>query len=64
MSSDPAMPGRGIVAQTILKALLEHYPAIERSRNGLHPLFRHFSWPYGIPSHVSPETPGWIHEAR
>ena len=36
----------------------ERYPAIERDRNGLHRLFRQFSWPYGIPSHVSPETPG------
>ena len=40
----------------------ERYPAIERDRNGLHRLFRQFSWPYGVPSHVSPETPGSIHE--
>ena len=40
----------------------ERYPAIERNRNGLHRLFRQFSWPYGIPSHVAPETPGSIHE--
>src|SRR4029078_8019003 len=36
--------------------------AIERSRNGLQRLFRQFSWPHGIPSHVAPETPGSIHE--
>ena len=40
----------------------ERYPAIERDRNGLQRLFRQFSWPYGVPSHVSPETPGSIHE--
>jgi xylulose-5-phosphate/fructose-6-phosphate phosphoketolase len=28
----------------------------------LHRLFRQFSWPYGVPSHVAPETPGSIHE--
>jgi xylulose-5-phosphate/fructose-6-phosphate phosphoketolase len=54
----PGHGGPGLVAQTYL----EHYPAIERSRNGLQRLFRQFSWPYGIPSHVSPETPGSIHE--
>ncbi len=51
------------MAQTSLEgSYTERYPAIERSRNGLHRLFRQFSWPYGIPSHVSPETPGSIHE--
>jgi xylulose-5-phosphate/fructose-6-phosphate phosphoketolase len=51
------------VAQTYLEgSYTEHYPAIERSRNELQRLFRQFSWPYGIPSHVSPETPGSIHE--
>jgi xylulose-5-phosphate/fructose-6-phosphate phosphoketolase len=51
------------VAQTYLEgSYTEHYPAIERSRSGMLRLFRQFSWPYGIPSHVSPETPGSIHE--
>ena len=59
----PGHGGPGLVAQTYLEgSYTEHYPAIERSRNGLHRLFRQFSWPYGIPSHVSPETPGSIHE--
>jgi hypothetical protein len=59
----PGHGGPGVVAQTYLEgSYTEHYPAIERSRNGLHRLFRQFSWPYGIPSHVSPETPGSIHE--
>jgi xylulose-5-phosphate/fructose-6-phosphate phosphoketolase len=59
----PGHGGPGIVAQSYLEgSYTEHYPAIERSRSGLHRLFRQFSWPYGIPSHVSPEVPGSIHE--
>ena len=59
----PGPGGPGLVAQTYLEgSYTERYPAIERSRNGLHRLFRQFSWPGGIPSHVSPETPGSIHE--
>jgi xylulose-5-phosphate/fructose-6-phosphate phosphoketolase len=59
----PGHGGPGIVAQTYLEgSYTERYPAVERSKNGLQRLFRQFSWPYGIPSHVSPETPGSIHE--
>ena len=59
----PGHGGPGIVAHGYLEgSYTEHYPAIERSRGGLLRLFRQFSWPYGIPSHVSPETPGSIHE--
>jgi xylulose-5-phosphate/fructose-6-phosphate phosphoketolase len=59
----PGHGGPGIVANTYLEgSYTERYPAVERSRNGLHRLFRQFSWPYGIPSHVAPETPGSIHE--
>jgi xylulose-5-phosphate/fructose-6-phosphate phosphoketolase len=59
----PGHGGPGLVAQAYLEgSYTEHYPAIERNRNGLARLFRQFSWPYGIPSHVSPETPGSIHE--
>jgi xylulose-5-phosphate/fructose-6-phosphate phosphoketolase len=59
----PGHGGPGVVAHSYLEgSYTEHYPAIERSRNGLQRLFRQFSWPYGIPSHVSPETPGSIHE--
>ncbi|MEO7054784.1 MAG: phosphoketolase family protein, partial [Rhizomicrobium sp.] len=59
----PGHGGPGIVANTYLEgSYTERYPAIERSKNGLQRLFRQFSWPYGIPSHVSPETPGSIHE--
>ena len=59
----PGHGGPGLVAHAYLEgSYTERYPAIERSRNGLLRLFRQFSWPYGIPSHVSPETPGSIHE--
>ncbi|MEO8001256.1 MAG: phosphoketolase family protein [Arenimonas sp.] len=59
----PGHGGPGIVANTYLEgSYTDHYPAIERNRNGLERLFRQFSWPNGIPSHVSPETPGSIHE--
>jgi xylulose-5-phosphate/fructose-6-phosphate phosphoketolase len=59
----PGHGGPGIVAHSYLEgSYTERYPAIERSRNGLQRLFRQFSWPHGIPSHVSPETPGSIHE--
>src|SRR5271154_5555934 len=59
----PGHGGPGIVANTYLEgSYTERYPAEERSKNGLQRLFRQFSWPYGIPSHVSPETPGSIHE--
>ncbi|HTI02039.1 MAG TPA: phosphoketolase family protein [Acidisoma sp.] len=59
----PGHGGPGLVAHTYLEgSYTERFPAIERSRSGLHRLFRQFSWPYGIPSHVAPETPGSIHE--
>ena len=59
----PGHGGPGIVANSYLEgSYTEHYPAIERTRNGLQRLFRQFSWPQGIPSHVSPEVPGSIHE--
>ena len=59
----PGHGGPGLVAQTYLEgSYTERYPAIERNCSGLRRLFRQFSWPYGVPSHVSPETPGSIHE--
>ncbi len=59
----PGHGGPGIVANSYLEgSYTEHYPAIERNRHGLRRLFRQFSWPNGIPSHVSPEVPGSIHE--
>ncbi|MEG8040373.1 phosphoketolase family protein [Sphingomonas sp. LR60] len=62
-SIGPGHGGPGLVAHTYLEgSYTERYPAIERSRSGMHRLFRQFSWPGGIPSHVAPETPGSIHE--
>jgi len=40
----------------------EVYPSVSRDVGGLHELFRQFSFPGGVPSHVAPETPGSIHE--
>ncbi len=61
--SGPGHGGPGLVAQTYLEgSYTERYPAIERNRDGMRRLFRQFSWPYGVPSHVSPDTPGSIHE--
>ncbi|HEX4271655.1 MAG TPA: phosphoketolase family protein, partial [Rhizomicrobium sp.] len=59
----PGHGGPGIVANSYLEgSYTERFPAIERNANGLERLFRQFSWPYGVPSHTSPETPGSIHE--
>ena len=40
----------------------EVYPNITRDKDGMQKLFKRFSFPGGIPSHVAPETPGSIHE--
>jgi len=59
----PGHGGPGIVAHTYLEgSYSEIYPYIQEDRDGMKRLFRQFSWPYGIPSHVAPETPGSIHE--
>ncbi|HVO59001.1 MAG TPA: phosphoketolase family protein [Dongiaceae bacterium] len=59
----PGHGGPGLVAHTYLEgSYTELFPPIERNRDGIKRLFRQFSWPYGIPSHVAPETPGSIHE--
>jgi xylulose-5-phosphate/fructose-6-phosphate phosphoketolase len=59
----PGHGGPGLVANAYLEgSYTERFPAIERSTNGLERLFRQFSWPYGVPSHAAPETPGSIHE--
>ncbi|HEX3437444.1 MAG TPA: phosphoketolase family protein, partial [Pseudacidobacterium sp.] len=59
----PGHGGPGIVANTYLEgSYTEIYPHIERNKDGIKRLFRQFSWPYGVPSHVAPETPGSIHE--
>jgi len=59
----PGHGGPGLLAHSYLEgSYTERYPNIERNRDGLKRLFRQFSWPYGVPSHVAPETPGSIHE--
>jgi xylulose-5-phosphate/fructose-6-phosphate phosphoketolase len=59
----PGHGGPGIVANAYLEGTYtEVYPQIGRDTDGLRRLFRQFSFPGGIPSHVAPETPGSIHE--
>jgi xylulose-5-phosphate/fructose-6-phosphate phosphoketolase len=59
----PGHGGPGIVAHTYLEgSYSELFPLIEQNADGMKRLFRQFSWPYGIPSHCAPETPGSIHE--
>ncbi len=59
----PGHGGPGMVANTYLEgSYSEIYPAISEDEAGIRNLFRQFSFPGGIPSHVAPETPGSIHE--
>jgi xylulose-5-phosphate/fructose-6-phosphate phosphoketolase len=59
----PGHGGPGLVAGAYLDGTYsEVYPHIGRDAEGLRRLFRQFSFPGGIPSHVAPETPGSIHE--
>jgi xylulose-5-phosphate/fructose-6-phosphate phosphoketolase len=59
----PGHGGPGLVANAYLEGTYsEVYPHIGRDELGLRRLFRQFSFPGGIPSHVAPETPGSIHE--
>jgi xylulose-5-phosphate/fructose-6-phosphate phosphoketolase len=59
----PGHGGPGLVANTYLEGTYsEIYPHVSRDEEGLRTLFRQFSFPGGVPSHVAPETPGSIHE--
>jgi len=59
----PGHGGPGLVANVWLEGTYsEVYPNIGQDRAGMQRLFRQFSFPGGIPSHVAPETPGSIHE--
>ena len=59
----PGHGGPGLVANAYLEGTYsEVYPHVSRDEKGLKELFRQFSYPGGIPSHVAPETPGSIHE--
>src|SRR6188508_691738 len=59
----PGHGGPGVVANTYLEGTYpELYPDVNWSEEGIRRLFQQFSWPYGIPSHAAPETPGSINE--
>ena len=59
----PGHGGPAVVANAWLEGTYsELYSHVTRDAAGLQALFRQFSFPGGIPSHVAPETPGSIHE--
>jgi xylulose-5-phosphate/fructose-6-phosphate phosphoketolase len=59
----PGHGGPAIVAHAFLEGTYtEVYPNIRQDEEGMRKLFKQFSFPGGIPSHVAPETPGSIHE--
>ncbi len=59
----PGHGGPALVANTYLEGTYsEVYPHVAQSEDGMRRLFRQFSFPGGIPSHVAPQTPGSIHE--
>jgi xylulose-5-phosphate/fructose-6-phosphate phosphoketolase len=59
----PGHGGPGLIANTYLEGTYsELYQGITEDEDGMRKLFRQFSFPGGVPSHVAPETPGSIHE--
>ncbi len=59
----PGHGGPAVIANVWLeRTWSEIYPEISRDGAGMKRLFRQFSTPYGVPSHVSPPVPGSIHE--
>ncbi len=61
--SGPGHGGNFMVANTYLEgSYSEKYPSISQDERGMQKLFKHFSFPGGISSHVAPEIPGSIHE--
>ena len=61
--SGPGHGGNSIVSHVYLEGTYsEVYPSVSYDENGLKKLFKQFSFPGGISSHVAPETPGSIHE--
>jgi xylulose-5-phosphate/fructose-6-phosphate phosphoketolase len=59
----PGHGGPGLVGNAYLEGRYsEVYPNISQDAEGMKKLFKQFSFPGGIPSHVAPETPGSIHE--
>lgn len=61
--SGPGHGGNFMIANTYIEgSCTEKYPEITMDASGLQKLFKRFSFPGGVPSHVAPETPGSIHE--
>ena len=61
--SGPGHGGNFMIANTYLEgSYTEKYPEITMDEEGLKKLFKRFSFPGGVPSHVAPEVPGSIHE--
>ncbi len=61
--SGPGHGGNFMIANTYLEgSYTEKYPEITMDESGMKKLFKRFSFPGGVPSHVAPETPGSIHE--
>jgi len=59
----PGHGGPAMLANSWLEGTYsEYYPNISLDKDGMKALFRQFSFPGGVPSHVAPETPGSIHE--
>ncbi|MEV6780305.1 phosphoketolase family protein [Streptomyces syringium] len=59
----PGHGGPAVLANSWLEgSYREVYPDVSRDAAGMEQLFRQFSFPGGVPSHVAPETPGSIHE--
>ncbi len=59
----PGHGGPGLLANTYLEGVYsETYPQVAQTEAGMRLLFKQFSFPGGVPSHVAPETPGSIHE--
>jgi len=59
----PGHGGPGLVANAYLEGTYsEVYPNVSQDEEGMNRLFKQFSFPGGIPSHVAPETPGSMHE--
>lgn len=61
--SGPGHGGNALAAQTYLEGTYsEIYPNVSQDEEGMRRLFKQFSFPGGVPSHVAPEIPGSIHE--
>ncbi|MEU0787964.1 phosphoketolase family protein [Streptomyces sp. NPDC006173] len=59
----PGHGGPAVLANSWLEgSYSQTYPSVSRDAEGMGKLFRQFSFPGGVPSHVAPETPGSIHE--